>query len=90
MALYCEKGPKITDFHEDGKVERSNTTPIKHFSVDSYGQNTMPFKLITFEMPMSSYIMSFWKINISLLFYPFASEVLALCHIDNFLYVGLY
>ena len=56
------------------EVERSNVTPIKLFSVDSYDLKSMSFKFgndifITFEMP-------FWKINILLLFRPFASEVL--------------
>ena len=42
--------------HEGGKVGRSNATPTKLFSVDSYDLKFMLFKfgnaiLITFEMP---------------------------------------
>ena len=68
--------------HEGRKVERSYATPTKLFPVDFYDLKSMSFKFgndtfITFEMPRSSFPMSFWKINISLLFCPFASEVLA-------------
>ena len=72
---------KSDHFHEGGKVGRSNATPIKFVFVDSYDLKSMLFKFgndifITFEMPRVAYIMSFWKINISLLFRPFASDVL--------------
>ena len=45
--------------HEGGKVGRSNATPTKKFSVDSYDLKFMSFKFgndifITFEMPGSS------------------------------------
>ena len=59
-----------------GKVRRSNATPTKLFSVDSYDLKSRSFKFgndifITFEMPRVAYIMSIGKINISLLFRPF-------------------
>ena len=62
-------------FHEGGKVGRSNATPIKYFSVDSYDLKSRSFKFgndifITFEMSRVAYIMSVGKINISLLFRP--------------------
>ena len=49
--------------HEGGKVGRSNATPTKNFSVDSYDLKSMSFKFgndifITFEMPRVSYIRS--------------------------------
>jgi hypothetical protein len=55
--------------HEGGKVERSNATPTKHFSVDSYHLKSMSFQFgndifITFEMQKC-------QINITLLFRPF-------------------
>ena len=61
--------------HEGGKVETSNATPNKLFSVDSYDLKSLSFKFgndifITFEMPRVAYIMSVGKINISLLFRP--------------------
>ena len=58
--------------HEGGKVGRSNATPTKLFSVNFYDLKSMSFK---FGNDIFN-IMSFWKINISLLFRPFASEVL--------------
>ena len=72
---------KNDHFHEGRKVGRSNANPVKLFSVDFYDLKSMSFKFgndifITFEMPRSSFIMPFWKINILLLFRPFASEVL--------------
>ena len=78
----CEKKHTKNDhFREGGKVGRSNATPIKLFSVDSYDLNTKSFKFdndifINVEMPRSFYIMYFWKIRILLPFRPFASEVL--------------
>ena len=62
-------------FYEGGKVGRSNATPIKYFSVDSYDLKSRSFKFgndifITFEMPRVAYIMSVGKINILLLFRP--------------------
>ena len=73
---------RIDYFHEGGKVERSNATPIKPFSVDFYDLKSMSFKfgndiLIIFEMPRSSFLMSIDKMNILLLFRPSVSEVLA-------------
>ena len=67
--------------HEGGRVGRSSATPTKLYSVNFYDLKSMSFKFgndifNTFEMPRVAYIMSFWKINISLLFRPFASEVL--------------
>ena len=58
-----------------------NVTLTKLFSVDSYDLKSFSFKIgnyifITFEMPRLSFTMVFWKIKISLLFCPFASEVL--------------
>ena len=74
---------KNDPFYEGRKVGKSNANPIKYFSVDSYEMKLKSFKFgndifITFEMPRVAYIMSIWKINISLLFPPFASEVLEL------------
>ena len=48
--------------------------PPNFFSVNSYDVKFMSFKFgndifITFEMPRSSFLMSFWKTNISLLFH---------------------
>ena len=65
---------KNGDVQQRGKVVRSNATPIKLFSVDSYGLKFMSLTfcndiVITFEMPRSSFLMSFWKTNISLLFH---------------------
>ena len=53
------------------------------FSVDSYDLKSLSFKFrndtfITFEMQRVAYKRPFWKIYNSLLFRPFASEVLAL------------
>ena len=61
--------------HEGGKVETSNATPTKLFSVDSYDLKSLSFKLgndifITFEMPRVAYNRLVLKINISLLFCP--------------------
>ena len=61
--------------HEGWKVRRSNATPTKLFSVDSYDLKPISFKFgndifINFEMSSSSFLMSFWKINLSLLFRP--------------------
>ena len=72
-------------FHKDGTVEKSNATPIKLNSVDSYDLKTISFKFgndifITFEMPGSSYKRPVGKFNISLLFCPIASEVLGFMH----------
>ena len=69
--------------HEGGKVGRSNATPTKFFSVDSYDLKLVSLKFgndifITFEMPGSSYKMPFWKIIIPLLFRLFAPDVLVL------------
>ena len=77
LALYCEKQPKMTIYM---RAERSNATPIK--PVDFYDLKYMSFKFgndifINFEIPGSS----FWKNNISLLFCPFALEVLGLLHL---------
>ena len=60
--------------------DESSATPIKLFAVNCYSLKTMSFRFgnaifITFEMPGSSYKRPFWKINISLLFCPFASTV---------------
>ena len=71
---------KNDPFHEGGKVERSNATPFKLFSVDFYDLKSKSFKFgndifIIFEMPKSSFLMSVGKMNISLLFRPSASEV---------------
>ena len=59
--------------HEGGKVGRSNATPTKFFSVDSYDLKSMSSKFgndifITFEMPGSSYSRPVDKIHISLQF----------------------
>ena len=48
--------------HEGGKVGRSNATPTKFFSVDSYDLKSMSFKFgndifIAFEMPRSFFLM---------------------------------
>ena len=67
------------DVHEVWNVGRSNATPTKLFSVHSYDLKAMSFKFIL----RSSFIMSFWKINISLLFRPFASEVLGLINLGS-------
>jgi hypothetical protein len=56
--------------HEGMKVGRSNATPTKLFSVGFYDLKFMSFKF------GNDILMSVWKINISLLFRPFASEVL--------------
>ena len=58
LDLRCEKKTKNDNFHEGGKVGRTNATTIKLFSVDSYDLNTMSFKFgndifINFEMPGS-------------------------------------
>ena len=84
------KETKNGHFHNVGKVGKSNATPIKLFSVDFYDLITMPFKLgkdiiSTFEMPESYYKKPLWKFNISLLFCPFASEVLDLINVVNLL-----
>ena len=55
--------------HEGGKVGRSNDTPTKKNSVDSYDLKFMSFKF-TFEMPGSSYSRPDDKIHISLQFRP--------------------
>ena len=80
--LYIVKNCHV---HEGGKVRRSNAIPTNFFPVDFYDQKPLSFKFgnntfITFKMPRSSFLMSIWKINISLLFCSFASEVLALSH----------
>ena len=59
--------------HEDRKVGRSNATPTKFFSVDSYDLKSLSFKFdndtfITFEMPRVSYRRLVGKMNISMLF----------------------
>ena len=66
---------KNDHFHEGRKVGRSNATPIKFFSVDSYDLKSRSFKFgnnifINFEMPRVANIMSIGKINILLLFRP--------------------
>ena len=81
--------------HEGGKVGRSDATPTNFFSVDSYDLKSMSFKFgnyifITLEMPRLSYIMTFRKINISLLLRPFASEVLVLLQRVLFNYIILF
>jgi hypothetical protein len=73
---------KKDHFHEDGKVGRSNATHVKLFSFDFYDLKSMPIKfgnhifitLLKWQGHLS-YIMPSWKINISLLFRPFASGV---------------
>ena len=80
MAKNGQKWPKMAKngrVHEGGKVGRSIAIPTKLFSVDSYDLKAVSFKFgndifITFEMPRVAYIMSFRKINILLLFRPFA------------------
>ena len=61
--------------HEGGKLGRSDATPTKIFSVDSYDLKSMSFKfgndiLITFEMPGVAYSRPVDKIHISLQFHP--------------------
>ena len=61
--------------HEGGKVGRSNATPTKFFSVDSYDLKFLSFRfsndtVITFEMPSVSYRRPVGKMNILLLFRP--------------------
>ena len=61
---------KNDHFHEGGKVEMSNATPTKLFSVDSYDLKSMSFKFgnaifNTFEMPRSSYLMLVGKFTFS-------------------------
>ena len=65
---------KNDQFHEGGKVGRSNATFIKK-KFDCFDLKSKSFKFgndifITFEMPGVAYIMSVGKINISLLFRP--------------------
>ena len=67
-------GPK-GKFHEGGKVGRSNATPTKFFSVDSFDLKSMTFKFgndifITFEMPGVAYSRPVDKIHISLQIRP--------------------
>ena len=69
------KNAKNGHVHEGRKVGRSNATPTKFFSIDSYDLKSMSFKFgndifITFEMPGVAYSMSFDKIHISLQFRP--------------------
>jgi hypothetical protein len=57
--LYIVKNGYV---HEGGKVEKSNGTPTKCFSVDSYDLKSLSFKssndtFITFEKPRSSFLM---------------------------------
>jgi hypothetical protein len=57
---------KNDNFHERRKVGRSNATPFKLFSVDSYDLKFMSFKssndmFIIFEMPRSALLMSVGK-----------------------------
>ena len=61
--------------HEGGKVETSNATPTKLFSVDSYDLKSLSFKFgndifIAFEIPRVAYNRLVLKINISFLFCP--------------------
>ena len=61
--------------HEGGKVGRSDVTPTKYFSVDSFDLKSMSFKFgndifITFEMPGVGYSRPVDKIHISLQFRP--------------------
>ena len=61
--------------HEGRKVRRSNATPTKFFSVDSYDLKSMSFKFgndifITFEMSGVAYSRPVDKIYISLQFRP--------------------
>ena len=61
--------------HEGGNVGRSDATPTKFFSVDSYVLTSMSFKFgkdifIIFEMPGVAYSRPVDKINISLQFCP--------------------
>ena len=72
--MKCIIGPNLT-YHDGGKVGRSNTTPIKLFSGNSYDLKSMPLKFgndifIIFKMPGSSYERPVGKINNSLLFRP--------------------
>ena len=72
---------KNDDFHEGGKVGRTNATTVKLFSVDLHDLKTMPFKLsndifITFEMPRSSYIIDvLWGQPIKLIQVASTSEL---------------
>jgi hypothetical protein len=57
---------KNDPFHEGRKVGRSNATPFKLFSVDSYDLKFMSIKFgsdifIIFEMPRSALLMSVGK-----------------------------
>ena len=66
---------KTDHFHEGGKVGRSNATPIKFVSVDSFDLKSRSFKFgndifNTFEIRRVAYIMSVGKITIWLLFRP--------------------
>jgi len=86
--LYIRKKAKKDHIQEGRKVGRSNATPIKLFPVDSYDLKSIYFKFgnyifITFEMARSSYQRPIGKINISVLFCPSASEVLALLLTKN-------
>ena len=90
---------KTDPFREGGKVERSNATPFKLFSVDSYDLKSISFKssnnvFMIFEMSRSSFLMSVSKMNISCLFRPSASEVLEIVqHFYNrlqFFYEGAF
>ena len=61
--------------HEGGKVGRSDATPTKIFSVDSYDLKSMSFEFgndifITFEMPGVAYSRPLDKIHILLQFRP--------------------
>ena len=61
--------------YEGGKVGRSDATPTKFVSVNSYDLKLLSFKFgndtfITFEMPRVSYRRPPLKMNISLLFRP--------------------
>ena len=73
---------KSGQVHEVRKVRSSSATPTNFFSVDdTYDLKSMSFKFgndifITFEMPTIAYNRPVQKINISLLFRPFASEFL--------------
>jgi len=78
MDLYCEKWPKMTIFM---RAERRKEWCHFHqtLSVISYDQNKYHGNdnFLSFEMPfIHSTKRPFWKITISWLFCPFASEVL--------------
>ena len=78
---------KNDHFLEDGNLGRIMPL-LPNFFVDSYDLKSMSFKFgndifIIFEMPMSSFLMSVGKMNISLLFLPSASEVLDSSNIEN-------